>query len=187
MKRVPSILIALAMSSLLSACAVQAATAPHARSASPLNFDIGGRVFAPRDDGVYASTDLVLGRPEHGSYSLRHGLVGAGYRLLWAENSVELGGDLGVGQPVYERQQGTGVYLGGSAAFLRRLHGNQDTTVGYSPFGVLLDVVLGMRVGVWNPPDGDYGPPVVDASLLIGLRGSVVSDLVMTTNRNWQP
>jgi hypothetical protein len=186
MKRVSSILIALAMSSLLAACAVQLASAPHVRSASVVNVDLGGRAIGTRTDGAYGSTDLVLGLPEHGTYSLRHALVGGGYRFLWHKYSFELGADLGVGHPVHEKWPGTGLYVGASSSLLRRIHGTQDSEVGYSPIGVLLDVVLSVRGGVWNPPAGETGAPVGDASMLIGLRVSFISDLAVATNRNWE-
>lgn len=189
MKRVSSILIALAMSSLLASCAVQPAWAPHLRSNSGVNFSLGGRVIGTRASGAYGSSDLVLGLPQSENYSLRHVLVGGGYRYLgivFDRLSLEVGGELGVGQPLHADWHGTGFYLGTSSAFLWRICGSQDSEVGYSPVGVLTDFVLGVRGGVWNPPYGDYDPPIAEASFLLGIRMSFISDLTVATNRNWK-
>lgn len=192
MKRVSSILIALAMSSLLAACAVQPVWVPlQSRWKAPealANFGLGGRIIKPRANGPYASADVVFGLPQNSGFSVRQALVGGGYRLLSVFDdhlSLELGGDLGMGQPMHRVWSGTGLYVGASSALLLRIGGMPDSQVGYAPMATQTDVVFGLRGGVWNPAV-ESRLPLLEGAVYVGLRLSFISDLAVANNRSWQ-
>jgi len=174
---------------LLAGCAVQVIGGVPARHAhaTPVSMDLGGRIHATRSSGVFAGTDVVMAVPRGGSFGLRHGLITGGYRWLGHPFSLELGADLGAGEPALLAWNGSGFYLGASSALLVRIWGRQDTDVGYAPIALLLDVVLSARGGVWSRPQGDHRTELGDGSLLLGLRLSGISDIAVASNRSWSP
>ena len=181
--------LCLPMLCLLSACGVQVLGAAQARDAhgTPITLDVGGRVVGTRSSGVFTGADMVLGQPHAGGFGVRHGFATVGYRWLGRPLALELGADLGAGQPAMLAWDGTAFYVGGSSTLLFRLSGRQDTDIGYAPGALLWDLALGARAGVWSRPEGDTRSELADGSLLLGIRASVVSDIVVPENRNWKP
>jgi hypothetical protein len=172
---------------LSAACGVQATWTPRAREPHFKSFEVGGRIVGTRSEGMFIGADLGLGVPKSGDLSPRYLLTTGGYRWLGKPISLELGADIGIGQPAQLAWGGTGMYLGASSALLFRVLGNQDIEVGYSPVGLLADVVLGARGGVWMGPRGYTGDELGDASLLLGFRLTAISDIPVSSNRNWTP
>jgi len=179
----------------LSGCGLQVTSGAHLRNphgAVAESTSVAGRWVQTRSDGVYAGSDLVFRGPVDAPVSLRQILAGAGYRWLGRPFSLELGAELGVGQPVYVHRQeagfggATGFYVGAASALLLRLYGRQDSEIGYAPAGVLVDIVLLARGGAWAAPQTQV-PEVAEAGVQLGFRLTAVSDIVVTTNKNWSP
>jgi hypothetical protein len=172
---------------LVSGCGVQLSAGAHARAPHAASLGLAGRLATTRTSGPYAGGELVLRLPGSGYVSPRHVLAGAGYRLLGSPFSLELGPELGAGEPAFSSWSGTGFYVGAASTLLLRVAGNQDSTLGYSVVSLLLDLVLVTRGGLWSRPAGDTRAELGDASISIGLRGSAISDVVVSANRNWSP
>jgi hypothetical protein len=181
--------IGLAMMCLLAGCGVQALGAAHARDAGnvPMSLNLGGRFVGTRSSGAFTGADVVLGVPNDGAFGVRHGIATVGYRWLGHPFALELGADLGAGQPAMHGWGGTGLYVGASSTLLARISGRQDTDIGYAPGALLWDLALGARGGVWSRAEDDTRRELGDAALLLGVRGSVVSDIVVSDNKNWKP
>jgi hypothetical protein len=170
-------------------CGVQVLGAAQARDArsTPLTLDVGGRLIGTRSSGAFTGADMVLGVPHGGGFGVRQGFATVGYRWLGHPLALELGADLGAGQPAMHAWDGTAFYVGASSVVLWRISGRQDTDVGYAPGALLWDLALGARGGVWGRPEGDASRELGDASFLLGIRASLVSDIAVPENRSWQP
>jgi hypothetical protein len=172
---------------LSSACGVQVTGGLHPRDPIAASVDLAGRVVGTRASGAYGGGDLVLGRPSGGNFGARHVLAAGGYRWLGSPLSLELGAELGAGEPALTAWNGTGLYVGGASTVLCRVFGNQDNAVGYSVASLLIDVALLVRGGVWSRPAGDARDELGDASLQLGVRISGISDIPVSSNENWKP
>jgi len=167
-------------------CGVQLGYAKLARKPSDFSpgVNVAGRVVRTRDSGLYVGGDAEL--TFRRGARVTHGFGSLGYRLLLHPFSLEIGTDMGLGQPVGAPWQGTGFYLGASASLLYRLHGGQDADYGYAPIGVLFDLVLQTRAGFWGRAYRDVGSPWCDGGAILALRVTGISDITTTTNREWR-
>lgn len=182
-----ALLASLVLASSLTACGVQATSGYQGRPGHWAGVDLAGRVVGTRSSGAYGGADLVLAKPRGEDVSVRHVLVTGGYRWRASRFSFELGPELGAGQPTTLPWHGTGLYVGGASTVLYRLFGDQDDKVGYSVVSVLIDLVAFARGGVWARPVGDSRSEAGDYSLQFGVRISGISDIPVSSNRNWNP
>jgi hypothetical protein len=187
----PAWLAALAVV-VTSACGVQATTGWQAHSDKPAlpftTVGLGARVIHPRSSGPYAGVDTMITTPigrEH--LALRQVVANTGWRFVGQPFTLEVGADMGAGQPALEHIGGTGFYLGAALAPLVRLYGKHDREPGYAVGGVLWDLVLVGRLGVWGRPEGNSRSEVFDGGLHIGIRWTGVSDLPFSDNDGWVP
>jgi hypothetical protein len=188
------VLHALALASLCGGCALQATTGWQVRAThvdvpyAPSVMAIGGRFVRPRGGGLYVGADAVATTPAfEGDVGLRQLLVSAGYRGLLSPLSFELGAELGAGEPALERWGGTGFYIGAAPAVLVRVCGEHDARAGYAVAGALFDLVAIGRIGVWGRPAEDRGDALLDGGVQLGLRVTLISDIVRSSNDDWEP
>jgi hypothetical protein len=168
-------------------CGLQLTTGVSPRAPYLGSLDFGGRLIGTRAAGAYGGGDLVLAATRPSAFSMRSALVTAGYRLVAAHFTLELGAEFGAGQPTTERWGGTGLYLGASPTLLIRVSGNQDSVTGYALASLLWDLVFALRAGIWSRPAGDMRQEIADGAFMIGLRFSAISDVAVSNNRNWEP
>ena len=188
------VLHALALAGLCGGCALQATTGWQGRAThvdvayAPAVMALGGRFVRPRGSGLYLGADAVATTPAfEGDVALRQLLVSSGYRALLHPLSFELGAELGAGEPALERWHGTGFYLGAAPAVLVRVSGEHDAGAGYAVAGALVDLVAIGRIGVWGRPAEDRGDALLDGGFQLGLRVTLISDIVRSSNDDWEP
>ncbi|HEX2675440.1 MAG TPA: hypothetical protein VHM19_02340 [Polyangiales bacterium] len=186
-ERLSRIVCALLACCTLGGCAMQAMGGAQTLHHTAGMADIGGRWVGTRKSGAYGGGDVVMAQPAGGTFGVRQVIATGGYRALLSPFSLELGADLGAGEPAAARWGGTSAYLGASTGVLFRILGHQDSEVGYLPAGYLLDAVLTVRGGVWGRPGGDPRAERGELSALLGLRITGISDLVVSDNDNWKP
>ena len=122
-----------------------------------------------------------------GDVALRQLLLSSGYRVRLHPVALELGAEFGAGEPALEHIGGTGFYLGASPALLVRVSGAHDATTGYAVAGVLFDLIAIGRVGVWGRPADDDGREVFDYGVQLGVRFTFISDIVRSSDDDWEP
>jgi hypothetical protein len=156
------------------------------RNDRPIVMDIGTRFVQTRGSGPYLGADAVVTLPPiaDARFHLRHIAIAGGYRWLLYPVSLELGPQLGAGQPAYDDWNRTGVYLGLAANVLVRVSGDHDALDGYAPAGLLIDLAVGGSAGVWSAMGHDNAP---DGMLLAGIRFTLVSDIVVPSKQGWVP
>lgn len=153
------------------------------------SIDFGGRLHRVRRPGPYAglATSLV---PNDGGLSMRSITLGSGYRLRIEDAfRVELGAELGVGEPATRQYKETGVYAGGALGLLIRLPllcKQQDNFPGVAPYGCAIDLVTTGRAGRWSEASTGAGPGHAELSLGFALRITFFSDLIMATHEGWE-
>jgi hypothetical protein len=186
--------LAIGCAGLAGGCGLQATTGWQGRATrvdapyAPAVMAIGTRFVRPRGAGLYLGADLVATTPAfEGDVAVRQLLVGSGYRAVLHPVSVELGAELGAGEPALERIGGTGFYVGAAPALLFRLYGEHDARTGYAVAGALVDLVAIGRIGVWGRPAEDRGDALLDGGGQLGLRFTFITDIVRSSNDDWEP
>jgi hypothetical protein len=186
--------IAFVGAGLASGCGLQATTGWQGRAThpdvayAPAVMAIGARFVRPRGGGLYLGADAVATTPAfEGDVALRQLLVSSGYRAVVHPLSFELGAEFGAGEPALERIHGTGFYIGAAPAVLVRLYGEHDAGPGYAVAGALVDLVAIGRIGVWGRPAEDRGDVLLDGGVQLGMRFTLITDIVRTANEDWNP
>lgn len=105
----------------------------------------------------------------------------AGYDYLakpgWI--TLELGGDVGGGEPLTRTYGGLAAYLGVSGTARFRLTPGGDRERTFNLFYPMLDLVLAPQAGFWGPPEGTAHPdPMFEYGVAIGIRAAFASDVV---------
>jgi hypothetical protein len=162
-----------------------------ARHDHPYVLDLGTRLAPIRTSGAYLGSDAVFTLPPFADarFKLRHVALSGGYRWHAYPFAIELGSQLGAGQPAFDRWTETGMYLGASLNLLLRLKGDHDSLVGYAPAGLLIDAIIAATAGVWSrvPERNGASTNTGDGMIALGVRFSFVSDIAVSSNQGWVP
>lgn len=154
-------------------------------SASSAAWDIEGRLVDVRGDGAYASGHLAMADPDAPSrFTVRRFDVGAGYRFVDCCVSLELGGEVGAGEPTQRSYDAISLYMGSASSLMVRVLGDQDVEPGFAAIGVLVDVGVTARAGGWLPARGTQDPILFEGSLQGGVRATIISDLFDATGED---
>jgi hypothetical protein len=115
---------------------------------------------------------------------LRSGALVAGYHF--AGRGVfggEVGGEMGVGEPFGRDFSGPGFYGGVRGTALTRLWGKPDDERVHQILSPLFDLALQGKCGVWAAPEGSRDPVVPEASITLGVRLTLSTDLLHSPRR----
>ncbi len=155
------------------------------RSANSAAWDLEGRLVDVRGDGAFASGHLAVADPDAASrFAVRRFDVGGGYRFVDCCVSLELGGEVGAGEPTKRSYEAIGLYMGSASSLMVRVLGDQDVEPGFAAIGVLVDVGVTARAGGWLPGRGTNDPILFEGSLQGGVRATIISDLFDATGED---
>ena len=176
---------------LAGGCAVQPALGSRNASQAPFGhtFEFKGRMHSPRRAlAAYGGLGAVIADPQGDrGGGLRNLNLGAGLRArLLPCVRLEIGGELGFGQPTRVVFSRSAIYLGADASLLLRLLGAHDNLLGAAPLGYALDLVASGSAGNWWRAVGSVDRSQRELGVALGLRVTLFSDLLVAADDSWE-
>lgn len=185
--RSPLPVTAALLASACAGCALQATNgwATGQKDAAPRVVTLETRLRDARRSGPYLGLGGTLAiedakRPLHvRSGSLSAGYHHCGFRVL----AGEVGGELGIGEPLGRAFPAPGFYAGVGGTMLVRVWGDRDGERVYQILSPTVDLALQGKLGVWSAPEGAPSPIVPAAAVGVGLRITLSTDLLHAPHR----